>query len=326
MCRWIKQPISMRTCNGLIAAVLTAVMIPPLVSSQPSSGELARARALVDNGEIQDAESAVRAFLKQAPNSADGHYLLSYVLFRQQRATDSLAEASAGAKSRAPKADELKIIASDYVLLGAFTDAEKWFRQVTELTPDDGSAWYLLGRTQYNESSFRAAIGSFEHCLSLQARHVEAENNIGLAYRELGENEQAKAAFNTAITWQGDHPRDAQPFLNLGVLLLEEQKVEQAGTYLQSAEDLSPQNATVHENLGEMFLKTNKLPEARAEFEKAVELAPESSPLHFKLGRVYKRLGQNDKAQEQFGLCTRLNGTHSSEKTPNPMTASEPQN
>ena len=121
------------------------------------------------------------------------------MLLREQKAVESLAEFTAGARIRRPKADELKTVASDYVLLGDFADADKWFTEVTQEDPKDAGAWYLLGRTKYNENAFADAISSFERALALRPKYIEAENNLGLAWRELNNPEKAKAAFQTAI-------------------------------------------------------------------------------------------------------------------------------
>ena len=227
---------------------------------QAPSNPIAEARALLDSGKTQEPETILRNYLVDNPTSADAHFLLGYVLFREQNAKESLAEFTAGAKFRRPRADELKIVAADYVILGAFSDADKWLSQVVAETPDDADSWYLLGRAKYSESEFPAAISAFERALSLRPRHIEAENNIGLCWKELNDREKARAAFQAAIDWQGDVPSDAQPFLNLGTLLADDQKNDQALPYLIKAAALSPNNPAIHEELGKAYLAMNKLP------------------------------------------------------------------
>jgi Flp pilus assembly protein TadD len=222
---------------------------------------------------------------------------------------------------RRPKADELKTVASDYVLLRDYTDADKWFTQVIIETPDDADGWYLLGRTKYNENNFSGAVSSFERALALHPRYVEAENNLGLCWKELNQPEKAKSAFQTAIDWQGDAATDAQPFLNLGTLLTDESDFEKAILYLRRAAVLSTDNPRIHEELAQVLEAQKNLPQAQAELEKAVALAPNSSGLHFKLGQVYRREGLRDRAQREFDLCEKLNSTHSSTSTPNPPAA-----
>lgn len=280
---------------------------------------IAEARNQLDTGRIKAAETILRDYLKTNSSSADAHFLLGYALFRDQRAKESLAEFTEGAKFRRPRADELKIVASDYVMLGDYGDADKWYSQVVSEKPDDADAWYLLGRSKYSENEFADAISSFEHSLTLRPRDVEAENNIGLSWKELNNLDKAQAAFQTAIEWQGSVPVDAQPFLNLGTLYVEANLVDQALSYLNKAAALSPDNPTIHEELGRVYLGQSKLAEAQAELERAVALAPDTSALHFKLAQVYRKEGLTERAQAEFTICAKLNSAHSSTKTPNPL-------
>jgi tetratricopeptide (TPR) repeat protein len=291
---------------------------------QPSADPLAQPRALLAEGQLAKAEEALHSCLKEHPAFAEAHFLLGYVLFREEKPEESLAEFTAGARGRRPKADELKAVASDYILLRDYGDADKWFTEVTAETPGDADAWYLLGRTKFNESGFADAVSSFEHALALRPKYVEAENNLGLAWRELNSPEKARAAFQAAIDWQGDAPADAQPFLNLGTLLADESDFDHAIPHLLKAAALSPDNPKVHEELSQVYEAEKNLPQAQAELEKAVALAPNTSGLHFKLGQIYRNEGLRDRAQQEFALCEKLNSTHSSSSTPNPIKANQP--
>src|SRR5581483_125233 len=94
---------------------------------QPANDEVAQARTMVNAGKWADAESLLRQAVHRNPSSADAHFLLGYVLFREQEPKESLAEFTAGAQVRRPDADDFRVIASDYVLLADYADAEKWF-------------------------------------------------------------------------------------------------------------------------------------------------------------------------------------------------------
>jgi len=311
--------------RGQHAALVLAILSATSSAVAPQAADpLAEARMLLAKGKLAAAETALHSYLKEQPTSADAHFLLGYVLFREQKAADSLAEFTVGARQRRPKADELETVASDYVLLHDYTDADKWFTAVTVESPTNAHAWYLLGRTKYNENNFADAVSSFERALALHPRDVEAENNLGLSLRELNESEKAKAAFQAAIDWQGDAPTDSQPFLNLGTILADENEFDKSIPYLAKAASLSPQNPKIHEELGEVYEAQKKLPQAQAELENAVALAPNTSGLHFKLGRIYRHEGLLDRAQKEFDLCEKLNRTHSSTNTPNPLVPFQP--
>lgn len=286
---------------------------------QTPSDPLAGVRQMVESGKVAEADNALHNFLVAHPSDAEAHFLLGYVLFREQKARESLAEFTAGARFRRPNADELKIVAADYVLLGDFSDADKWFSKVVAESPNDPNANYLLGRTKFNENDFPAAIASFERALVLRPKYVEAENNLGLAWKELNHLGKAREAFQAAIDWQGDTPVDAQPFLNLGTLLADQNKFDAAVSHLEKAVALSPNNPTIHEELSHVYAAQQDLPKAQSELERAIALAPNIASLHFKLGQIYRKEGLKDRARQEFAICATLSGTHSSERTPNPI-------
>jgi tetratricopeptide (TPR) repeat protein len=305
---------------GALAASTTLFAVLGLAGQTPAPlpDPLFAVRSLLADNQLAQATEALHIYIAEHPSSADAHFLLGYVLFREQKAKDSLAEFTEGAKHRRPRAEELKTVASDYVLLADYSDADQWFSQVTVETPNDANAWYLLGRTRYDENFFDPAVTAFRRALELHPQYIEAENNLGLCLKELDKTNEAKAAFLAAIDWQGRTPLDAQPFLNLGSLLADEGDLEKAIPYLVQAVAIAPNNPKTHEELGTAYQSQNLLPKAQAELERAVALAPDSSGLHFKLGQLYRKQGAMAPARREFEICERLNSTHSSNATPNP--------
>jgi Flp pilus assembly protein TadD len=303
---------------GWTACAVALLALRPGIC-QSSAEPLHTAQSLLAAGKFPDAEAVLRRHLKDEPSSAEAHFLLGDVLFREKRAVESLAEFTAGSKFKPPGPGELRTVASDYVLLGDFADADKWFTEVTAQTPYDAGAWYLLGRTKYNENRFAEAIASFQHVLALRPKDVQAENNLGLSEQGLGHADQAKIAFRTAIDWQSEAPTDAQPYLNLGVLLTDQGDPAAAIQPLSKAAALAPQNPKIHEELGRALQAKGDMEGAQTQLETAVRLAPTAAALHFKLGQIYRHRGLNERAQQEFAICAKLNGAHSSTEVPNPF-------
>lgn len=308
--------------QSIFAAVLLAGCHPGIC--QAPASQLDQARALMEERKLPQAETVARSYLSQNPSSADAHFLLGDLLFLENKPQESLAEFTAGAKYRRPEAKQLRTVASDYVLLGDFADADKWFTEVTAETPEDAEAWYLLGRTKYNENRFEEAIASFQHVLALRPKDVQAEDNLGLSHRGLGHTDQAKTAFQTAIEWQKDAPHDAQPFLNLGILLADQGDAAAGTQQLRTAAQIAPQNPKIHEQLGRALQESGDLSGAQAQLEAATRLAPNAAALHFRLGQIYHQRGMNDRAKQEFAICARLNGAHSSVEVPNPFSPGLP--
>lgn len=312
-------------------------------SSSAPSPELAQVKSLLDAGKIADAERITRDFLKTHSDSAEGHFLLGLILFREiqvhgadlstrsypaggaeakfrgDKAKESLAEFTEGARFHVPTPFDLKIVAFDYIMLSDYNDADKWLTRAVQMNPADADIWYNLARTKYSENRFAEAIQAFQQCLKLDPKNEKAENNLGLSLEGLGRTDEAIAAYKQAIAWQLDSAqKDNEPLLNLGSLLLDQGQPKEALAYLLQANSIPPDDAKVHERLGKAYSHLDQLAKAQAEFEKAIGLAPNVASLHFMLGQIYRREGMLDKAKAEFKRTDELNGTHSSDAIPHP--------
>jgi tetratricopeptide (TPR) repeat protein len=304
--------------------------------------KLAKAEALMEKGQLNDAEIIVRQDLKIAPDSAAAHFLLGYILYREvqaqakqidpnpnaiyaapqkslielseKNAKESLTEFTAGARYRTPSAFDLKIVAIDYILLGDLMDADKWLTRSLQLNPTDSDGWYQLGRTKYNENRFTEAINAFKKCLAIDATNIKAEENLGLSYAGLGDDLDAAKAYQTAIDWQTTSvTKDAETYLAFGTLLLDENHPKDAIPLLMMATEIAPSVFQGHELLGKAYLQTQELLKAQTELEEAVKLSPGTARLHYILGQVYRKEGLMAKAKAEFDRCAALQGARSSD-------------
>ncbi len=296
--------------------VLFALFIAAQMAVQPGTiDQLAQAKSLAERDMLPAAEIAAREYVASHPDLAAGHYQLGYILFRETKARESLAEYTVGAKYQRPSATDLRVVGADYVLLSDYGDADKWFTKSTEWDPNNVLGWYYLGRTKYNENRFEEAIDAFQKCLQLSPKHVKAEDNLGLSLQGLGRNEEAQAAFLKAIEWQStETAKNPWPYIDFGSFLLENNRPEKAIPYLQNAIELTPDSAKAHQQLGKAYLALRKLDKAQAELEESVKLEPDNSRAHYVLGQLYEKEGLRDKAKKEFARYAELSKTHPADK------------
>ncbi|GAC1437606.1 MAG: hypothetical protein NVS1B11_01860 [Terriglobales bacterium] len=146
---------------------------------------LQQAKSFLQSGDLSSAERTTRSYLQAHANFADGHFLLGNILFRETKPKESLAEYTEAARFHDPSAFDLKVVALDYVLLGDYADADKWFTKSLQDNPKDSQAWCYLGRTKYKESKLDDAVGAFRQCLKLEPKNVKAEDNLGCLMKGL---------------------------------------------------------------------------------------------------------------------------------------------
>lgn len=314
------------TVSSFSHLILSILLLPCILFStasvacetqfqSPDQGEvlLSDAKSLFELGKFTEADRTVRQYLENHPNSADGHFLLGQILFReiqaqaktpeasfpsqthgpvasartmgsnpsdvtvskaaQEMARASLEEFTAGAKLRNPSAADLKIVALDYVLLGDYPDADKWLTKMVEWVPSDSEGWYYLGRTKYNENRFAEAITAFQQCLKLDPQNVKAEDNLGLSLAGLGRNGEAAAAYNQAITWQA------------------ESLTKNPGPYI---------------DMGSLLIDENRPQDAVTLLLRAIEIAPRELRAHELLGKAYTRVEDFPQAQAELEKAIEL--------------------
>jgi len=291
--------------------------------------ELQRVRGLLDQSKLDEAESAVRKYTAQHPRNSDGYFLLGLTLFRRVQSMakssgtflapgevpstaldpkkrdatirESLEAYTEGAKYGKPSVEDLKIVSFDFVLIGDYASADKWLSLALEWNPADADGWYYLGRAKYNENRFEEAIQSFQKCLALRPRYALAANGIGLSYEGLNRIPDAITWLNNAISWQdGSQKLSPEPYIDLGELLTQQARFDDALLPLQKAVAIDSRNIRAHEKLGKVFLSLNRLSEAQSEMEQTISLDPGRAAPHYLLGQIYRKQGRLDKARSEL--------------------------
>jgi Flp pilus assembly protein TadD len=272
-----------------------------LAFAQAGASLLDRAQALVQAGKFSDALPAVESYLKERPDSPDAHALRGFILFKQSKPAEALREYSETAKRRPPTAFELKIVALCYAMQEDYTNAGRWLSQAFELRPRDLQACNDLGEIKILGEKHEEAAAVFRKCLALDPKNVFAENGVGIAYEQMDRIDEAEAAYRNAVRWQAASPaQDPTPILNLGRILLKQNRPEEALEYLTRAVELGPEHAATHLQLGKAHSYVKQLESAQRELEKACRLKPDDARLHYMLGRLYREAGMTAPAEREF--------------------------
>ncbi|HLK05649.1 MAG TPA: tetratricopeptide repeat protein [Candidatus Acidoferrum sp.] len=318
-----------------VAALAQAPGSQTTAQTTAGASELSTARELLEKPDLPAAEVAARRFIAAHPSDSSGHFLLGLIYFREvqsmARATGtytapgdvppetlnsdardekvraSLAEFTEGAKFGKPSSFDLKIVSFDYVLLSDYASADKWLSIAVEWEPQDADAWYYLGRAKYNENRFEEAVHAFQNAIEFHPRHVLAADGIGLSYAGLNRTAEAVSWLQTSIAWQEGAPQKSpEPYIDLGDLLNQLAKFEEALPILQQAVTIAPRNIRAHETLGKTMMNLNRLPEAQKELEASLAVDPNRSAAHYLLGQIYRKQGQLEKAKAEMARFQEL--------------------
>jgi tetratricopeptide (TPR) repeat protein len=312
---WRLHVLTLIACCFLFLSARAVTLAPAQSATAAAGVDLSAAREAIRQAHWTEAERLARSYLSDHVASPEGHYLLAFALFRDNKPKDSLAEYTAAAKLQKPTATDLRWVALDYVLLHDYEDADKWMTTSLQWDSHDGDVWYEMGRIKYQENRFAEAVTAFENSLQRIPNLVKAEDNLGLALEGLNEPDKAIAAYRQAIAWQsGVTQKSAQPMLNLGILLSDQGHLDDALPLLLEAETISPDDSKIQASLGKLYLRQGNLASAQAQLEKAAAVDPFSASIHFQLGQVYRKEGKTDMARKEFERASQIDGASSSDK------------
>jgi tetratricopeptide (TPR) repeat protein len=87
---------------------------------------------------------------------------------------------------------------------------------------------------------------------------------------------------------------------NLGIVFLQQGKVDEAISLLQSAVDLRPDNSPAHENLAKALLQKGQVADALIHYRKILELQPDNIEIHNIVGTVLTQQGRVGEGIEEW--------------------------
>jgi tetratricopeptide (TPR) repeat protein len=268
---------------------------------------LFRGKCLFNLKQFEDADTALQAYVSGHPQSEEAAYLLADTYFRENKPKQSLEQFTAAAKIKTPTANDLEIVALDYVLLTDYRDAGNYLEQSLKIDPTNVEVRYHLGRVRYQQNQFDQAIAAFKQVLKSDPGNIKAQDNLGLSLEAENQIDQAIAEYRKAIALEeAATVHSEQPYLNLGTLLNKTNKSDEAAILLGKAKEIDPKSSKIRYELGKAFFDLNRLEDARREVEGAIRLDDKNAPSHYLLGRVYQRAGKSDLAAQQFKLTDAL--------------------
>lgn len=233
-----------------ISSLRTAVRLNP----GDERTRMALANALVENGQLDEAERALTDTLRALPESGRAHYLLGLTYQRQGRRAEAIRELQA-ALSRTP-------------LLGANTIHR------------------MIGTLQQDEQDLDAAATAFATRVDLVPNDHDAHRDLGRIYYLQGEDIQAGAEFEIALLL---NPRDTDALTALGQLHLRTGHPVEATEVSRHALEIDPGHREARYVHATSLIRLGNLDEGNAEMQVFQRLQAEDGEARartFELGRV----------------------------------------
>ena len=144
----------------------------------------------------------------------------------------------------------------------------------------------------------------FEKVIKINPNDAEAHNNLGNLLQNLKRYEEAEKEYREAIRI---NPNDADAHNNLGNLLKDLKRYEEAEKEYREAIRINPNLAEAHNNLGNLLKDLKRYEEAEKEYREAIRLNLNDADAHNNLGALLANLKRYEEAEKEFREAIRIN-------------------
>jgi Flp pilus assembly protein TadD len=309
----------------LLAAIVPAARVPaqepPLPPDTPSSelstrglgtsgldsARRARLEAALRSGAYAEAQALLVEAVEREPKSPELLKLLGGVFFVQGRPLNA-AIAFKKAEAIAPLDERSRFtLAMAYVAMKKREWARPELDKLVAAFPRSPLYLYWTARLDYDDGQYAAAVTRLLRVVELDPGYVKAHDNLGLCYDALGKSEEAERRYREAIRLDRTRkPRSPWPTLNLGILLLRQDRLEEAEPLFRESVESDPTFPQGHYQLGIVLEKKGRAADAIAELQEAAGLDPAYPEPQYALARVFRRQGDADKADQALALFQKL--------------------
>ena len=213
---------------------------------------------------------------------------------------------------KASSADIYRNYAVALTKLSNYDSAIKYLKVSAELDQYNSETFYLLGNAFYqkaqtlnNSDMFLLAVEYLEKAATLAPEIEKPYLLIGLCYRSMGMQENARAWYRRALL-SGNFSQAG--FYNLiGHTFREEERYMEAASYYKRSVESDYGFVAAYCNAGDMYLKANDDQAALAYYRKAIEVNEDFIVPYLKIGSYYADQNEYGEAIPLYQRALKIN-------------------
>ena len=162
----------------------------------------------------------------------------------------------------------------------------------------------MMGTTYLNVNEYDKALKEFKRAVDLNPKLPSVNSLYGQTLLRMGATEEAMTAFRRELEI---NPNDFDSCLQIGILLKEDQKLDEARDYLLRALTVRPSEPNARFYLASIDVAQGKLNEALPLLEQLVKDAADFAAAHVTLATVYYRMGRKADGDREKAVVNKLN-------------------
>jgi tetratricopeptide (TPR) repeat protein len=182
---------------------------------------------------------------------------------------------------------------------GEFRQAEEVYRALLRKEPRNGRVWFVLGNLCNADDRPAEAAACIRQALEFEPREPMGWLHLGNALLRQEKIAEAEEAYRKCLqlpTGREGPATRVEALVNLGFLLGDLDRMDEARECYEQARTLNPRQAEVHHNLGNILREQGKPDEALACYDEALRLRPDYAKAFVNKGIVLVTRGEVDAA------------------------------
>jgi tetratricopeptide (TPR) repeat protein len=293
--------------------------------------------ALARAGHYEQAIAEYKQALAKEPGNAPVRLNLSLAYYKTAQITEAAEEAQKVVAAQGSNRQAIFLLADCRLQLGENKKVVDLLEPLEKQTPDDQAVLYLLGTalirdgqiargqllvdrilrdgdsaqarlllgtTKMQVQDFSGALPDLQKAVELNPKLPGVFSSYGLALLATGDVAGAGEAFRRELE---SNPNDFLSNLQLGALLKQDQKYDEARALLARALRIRPGDPGVRYQMATIDLAEGRVEQARVKLEALVKESPQFTEAHVSLATVYYRLKRKADGDREREIVLKLN-------------------
>lgn len=284
--------------------------IQPLVENDPGRESVGVWHALAFSysqaGEHQKARAAYDRVLELCPECLQTWTNIAETIAQQGKPEEAKAiydRLLAADGTNLFAANNLAVRLSDSKNRADHERAVALLRHVLELAPGFPAAWNNLGNAYKRLGDNDLALEAYSRAIELVPQYFDAYRNRGILLSKTGEHEKAIESFRAGLVFSPDNP---DILYDLGLAYSRSRKLEDAVRTYRRTVEVNPKDARAWNNMGNDLLDLGKLDEAERALHSALGVNPRHALAINNLGALEKRRGNWKGAIQYYSQALEL--------------------
>jgi len=285
------------------AGAVTAYKKAAEVNAKLAGLQLNWGLAEFKQGHLAAAIAPFRAALLAEPGNTQARTLLGLSYYGTGNFAKAATELGAAVRADPSNAELHRLLAQSCLSAKQFSCALDEFRWLLQQTPDSTATHVLMGEALDGLGRTTEAIAEFNAAAKAEPKAPNVNFGLGYLYWKSHQYEEAAQAFEAELANDAQH---AQALEYLGDIELKNGNAGKAFELLERATAINKDLRLAFVDMGVILTEQKKYQEALATLQRAEKLDSSQPDVHYRLGRLYQAMGKTAEAQKEMARVKEL--------------------